>query len=32
VSWLGYNWEKLPPVERSLLSRTTVYEETEGDE
>ena len=27
VSWLGLNWEKLPPVERALLARTTSYEE-----
>jgi predicted metal-dependent hydrolase len=27
VSWLGLNWEKLPPVERALLARTTAYEE-----
>ena len=27
VGWLGLNWEKLPPVERALLSRTTAYEE-----
>ena len=30
VSWLGLNWEKLPPVERALLARTTAYEETDG--
>jgi predicted metal-dependent hydrolase len=29
VSWLGFNWEKLPPVERALLARTTAYEETD---
>jgi predicted metal-dependent hydrolase len=27
VSWLGLNWEKLPPVERAQLARTTKYEE-----
>jgi predicted metal-dependent hydrolase len=27
VSWLGLNWEKLPPVERALLARITAYEE-----
>ena len=27
VSWLGLSWEKLPPVERALLARTTAYEE-----
>ena len=27
VSWLGLNWEKLPPVERAQLARTTSYEE-----
>ena len=27
VSWLGLNWDKLPPVERALLARTTAYEE-----
>ena len=27
VSWLGLNWEKLPPVERALLARTSSYEE-----
>jgi predicted metal-dependent hydrolase len=27
VSWLGLNWERLPPVERALLARTTAYEE-----
>jgi predicted metal-dependent hydrolase len=27
VSWLGLNWEKLPPVERAQLARTTAYEE-----
>jgi predicted metal-dependent hydrolase len=32
VSWLGLNWEKLPPVERALLARTTAYEETDGPE
>jgi predicted metal-dependent hydrolase len=30
VSWLGLNWDKLPPVERALLARTTAYEETDG--
>src|SRR5262245_52613504 len=30
VSWLGLNWEKLPPVGRALLARTTAYEETDG--
>ena len=30
VSWLGLNWERLPPVERALLARTTSYEETDG--
>jgi predicted metal-dependent hydrolase len=29
VSWMGLNWEKLPPVEQALLARTTKYEETE---
>jgi predicted metal-dependent hydrolase len=29
VSWLGLNWEKLPPVERAQLARTTAYEETD---
>ena len=32
VSWLGLNWEKLPPVERALLARTTAYEEIDGAE
>jgi predicted metal-dependent hydrolase len=32
VSWLGLNWEKLPPVERALLARITAYEETDGPE
>jgi predicted metal-dependent hydrolase len=32
VNWLGLNWEKLPPVERALLARTTAYEETDGPE
>jgi predicted metal-dependent hydrolase len=32
VSWLGLNWEKLPPIERALLARTTEYEETNGAE
>jgi predicted metal-dependent hydrolase len=27
VSWLGRHWERLPPVERALLARTTSYEE-----
>jgi predicted metal-dependent hydrolase len=27
VSWLGLNWEHLPPVERAQLARTTSYEE-----
>ena len=30
VSWLGRHWERLPPVERALLARTTSYEETDG--
>jgi predicted metal-dependent hydrolase len=32
VSWLGLNWEQLPPVERAQLARTTKYEETDGPE
>jgi predicted metal-dependent hydrolase len=27
VSWLGLNWERLPPIERALLARTRSYEE-----
>jgi predicted metal-dependent hydrolase len=29
VSWLAHHWERLPPVERALLARTTSYEETD---
>jgi len=29
VSWLAQHWERLPPVERALLARTTSYEETD---
>jgi len=27
VSWLAQHWERLPPIERALLARTTSYEE-----
>jgi hypothetical protein len=30
VSWLGHHWEKLPPIERSLLMRAGGCEEDAG--
>lgn len=32
VSWLGRQWEDLPPIERALLARTTSYEEDDRAE
>lgn len=32
VSWLGQHWEKLPPVERALLTRTQPCDGQEGAE
>lgn len=30
VSWLGHHWARLPPIERSLLTRTTACDEDAG--